>query len=472
MKKALLFLTVIAVIGIASAYMWFHSVTTKIFIPHAKTASVNTNSLQAHFAQKTPFNLVLLGYGGGNHDGAYLTDSIMVVHIDPKTQKVFLVSIPRDIWVTIPTDGKAGSHWKINAAYAFGLDDTTYPNKQDQFKGPDGGGRLAEYVIGKVTGLPIDYFVGMDFSGFKTTIDTLGGVDVTVETAFTDPQYPIDGKEDESCGHTDAEIQTFTATDSAEQDLPTFFPCRYENLQFVAGPQHMDGTTALSYVRSRHSLQDGTDFGRAKRQRNLLVAVKQKIFSAGFIPKIVPFMTSLGDDFRTDFSMGDVTLLLQNATGLDKYQIQTLALTDQNYLKEAISSNGQDVLMPKDGEDNWTDIHNYLSDTFSGKPQPVKALVQVENGTSIPGLAGLAVNRLKNDNIQVLNPADALTQNFLKTTVTVYDKNISSTDLTALKKEFGPNITFSTVKPTGYNVLVIVGQDYNTMGDKKVTNQS
>src|SRR5438270_12435011 len=116
MKKIILpLLAIVILIGIAT-YLWFHSITNKIFIPHTKVASAALNSIQEALDNKTPINLILLGYGGGNHDGAYLTDSIIAVHIDPKSQKVFLVSIPRDTWVKIPTDGNDGSYSKINAA--------------------------------------------------------------------------------------------------------------------------------------------------------------------------------------------------------------------------------------------------------------------------------------------------------------------------------------------------------------------
>src|SRR5581483_7229733 len=98
--------------------------------------------------------------------------------------------------------GTEGNNYKINAAYAIGLNDKDYPNKLQQFKGPTGGGNLARYVASQVIGEPIDYFVGIDFSGFKKTIDALGGVDVNVETAFDDPEYPNEGHETDLCGHT------------------------------------------------------------------------------------------------------------------------------------------------------------------------------------------------------------------------------------------------------------------------------
>lgn len=470
--RILLAFSCFIIIAVAVTTVWLHTITNKIFLSHPKPiASAATNSIQQSLNNKTPINIVLLGYGGGSHDGAYLTDSIMVVHIDPKRHKVFLISIPRDIWVKIPTNGSDGNYWKINAAYELGLDDTSYPNKQQQFKGADGSGRLAEYIVSQVTGLPIDYFVGMDFSGFKHTIDTLGGVDINVETAFTDPEYPLDGKEADLCGHQPSEIPVLDAL-ATQSAVETIYPCRYETLHFDTGSQHMDGERALSYVRSRHSTEDGTDFGRAKRQRNLLVAVKQKIFSAGFIPQIIPFTSSLGDDLRTDMSIDDVKTFLQNATSLNKYQISTLALTDQNFLTDTFSSDGQAILEPKDGLDNWTSIHNWISDQVSGKLEPVSAVVQVENGTTIPGLAGLAVNKLKNANLQVLEPVDSVDKTIQNTSITIYDKNIHTADMDMIKKEFGiTTITQAPSNQTGYNVLVILGNDYNAKEGKKVLNE-
>lgn len=464
MKKVFIVLIIILLSGVAVSYFWLNGITKKIFIPIVKIDTASTNTIQQSFDNKKPINIVLLGYGGGKHDGAYLTDSIIVVHIDPKTQKVFLISIPRDTWITIPTNGMDGGYAKINAAYQIGLDDTDYPDKQTQFKGQGGGAKMAEYAVSRVTGLPIDYFVGVDFSGFTRTIDTLGGIDIGVEKTFDDYQYPLEGKEDDACGHADTEIASLSAQLASQSATLTeldAFPCRFEHLHFDSGEQHMDGITALKYVRSRHSLQDGTDFGRAQRQRNLLVAVKQKVFSAGFISQIIPFMTSLGDDLRTDLSLDDVKVFLQNISALNNYQIVSLSITDQNFLQDAVSSDGQAILASKDGTDDWTSVHNWLKDEFSGTVRPVSAIVQVENGTALAGLAQIATNRLKGANLQTLDPVNASTRNNQMTTITVLDKNIVQTDIDALKKEFGVNsVTFATSTQAAYNVLIVVGNDY------------
>lgn len=464
MKKFLIAFIVLLIIGGAASYIWLHSITKKIFIPRPKSVTTSLNSIQQDLVDKKPINILLLGYGGGNHDGAYLTDSIIAVHIDPKTQKVFLISVPRDIWIKVPTDGAHGSYSKINAAYQDGLDDTDFPDKEQQFTGADGGGRMAEYVIQEVTGVPMNYFIGMDFSGFTHTIDTLGGVDLTVQTAFDDYQYPIEGQEDATCGLSQDLIASYSAVLAspsatlADQDV---FPCRYEHLHFDKGEQHMDGTTALKYVRSRHSLQDGTDFGRAQRQRNLIVAVKKKVFSGSFISEIIPFMTSLGDDLRTDLSPDDVKTFVQNIQTLNNYQIVSLALTDQNYLQDTVSSDGQDILASRDGIDNWTVVHTWLKGEFSGKKQAVPATIQIENGTTVAGLAQIATGRLTNQNLQVLPPTNTSQKNVPQTTITVYDKNIPPSTVATLKKEFAvKNVLYASSNQVQYNVLVVVGKDY------------
>lgn len=462
MKKLLVFFALfIALVG-TIAYLWFHRVTKTIFVqsatPKRQAASLPT-SLKGYFDKQMPFNILVVGYGGGKHDGAFLTDTIILARVDPKAQKVFLVSIPRDIWVTIPTDGKEGRRWKINAAYALGLDDRQYPKKLPEFTGEDGAGRLAEYVVGQVTGQTISYFVGLDFSGFTNTIDTLGGVDINVKPAFTDAQYPIDGKEDDLCGRTPEEVPELdkrAATGSAE----LVYPCRYETLKFDAGMQHMDGATALKYVRSRHSLQDGSDFGRALRQRKLLLAVKQKVFSVGFIPQIIPFMNSLGGDFKTDLTIDDVKTLVQHASELNGYSVETLALTDQNYLMETVSENGQDILASKDGVDRWDSVQTWLSNTFAGLPVPAIARAQVVNGTKTPGLAQYATDRIQAMHIQAQPPKNGsdLVEN---TSITVYEPTIPNQDLVALEKEFGVKAAFETMAtPSAYNILVNLGSDY------------
>lgn len=326
--------------------------------PGSSTPLVAT-PLQKFFQNNEPLNILLLGYGGGNHDGAYLTDSMMLARIVPAKKIIYLISIPRDLWVKIPTAGMVVEPMKINAAYAIGVDDSDYPNKLANYTGDNGGGNLAKMVVSQVTGLPISNYLALDFSGFVKSIDVLGGVDINVEIAFDDPEYPIDGKETDTCGLSDNDIKARAATMAAQ--LPKAFSCRYKNLHFAKGLQHMTGEQALDYVRSRHSLQDGTDFGRAKRQRNLIAAVKSKLLQVNSLPKFLPFLASIKNNYATDFSAGDIAAFIPKAAILGQYQIQSLALTDENFLNLTWSPDGQSILAPKAGVDNFSEIQQWLS---------------------------------------------------------------------------------------------------------------
>lgn len=460
MRRLFVLLLLVILFSGALVALWYKNVHRAVFVAPTNSPAKPPETISQHLAHKTPFDVLLLGYGGGNHDGPYLTDSMLDVHVDPKVQKIYLLSIPRDLFVNIPTNDSIKTHIKINAAYAIGLDDTMYPNKQTEFKGSDGGGRLTEYMVSQVMGQTVNYFVGMDFSGFTKTIDTLGGVDINVQPAFDDPDYPNEASTSATCGHSDTDIKTFTATASAESDIIAYFSCRYQDVHFDAGQQHMDGTRALTYVRSRHSKEDGTDFGRAKRQRNLLLAVKDKIFSIGFIPKAIPFMNSLNEDLHTDLTLADIQALVQNASAISKYQIVPLALTDQNYLMDAFSSDNQDILIPKDGQDNYSNIRKWIADAFAGIPEPAPAVVQVENATKTPGLAQTATNRLANRHVQTLPPKNADGEK-TATTITAYSKNINPSDLAILEKEFKViTIDYKSATSSAYNILVVVGDNY------------
>src|SRR5258708_735105 len=231
MKKLSIIVILILVTLFATFYIWFKGIANKIFIPHAGTVSATSETIANDLLNGIPFNILLLGYGGGNHDGPYLTDSIIIAHIDPMQNKVLVISVPRDIWVKIPTSGTDTTYLKINAAYEIGLDDQDYPDKQSQFKGAAGGSNLAKYVIGQVTGMPIKYFIGVDFAGFVKTIDAIGGVDIDVETAFDDPQYPNEGHETDLCNHTKEEVPDLEKIATVSPQLA--YPCRYITLHFT-----------------------------------------------------------------------------------------------------------------------------------------------------------------------------------------------------------------------------------------------
>jgi polyisoprenyl-teichoic acid--peptidoglycan teichoic acid transferase len=306
-----------------------------------------------------PFGVLLMGFGGPTHDGGYLTDTMIVAYVEPRQQRVNLISLPRDMWVQLPVTTTETKPFKINAAYAIGRDDRRYPNKPAEYKGESGGGALAKKVVSDATGLPIKYFVALSFDGFIKSIDTLGGVNVRVPVTFDDPFYPIEDKKDDICGISEEELAAKTATLSGEK-LEQSFPCRFEQLHFDAGSQKLDGTTALKYVRSRHSPQSGGDYARSARQRSLIEGMRTQIFSVNFLPKAIPFISSLTRDMQLDVDLETLQKWIGQAEEYRQFEIRSIEVTDKNALKAAISADRQYILIPTAGEFQWHSLHEYI----------------------------------------------------------------------------------------------------------------
>lgn len=307
-----------------------------------------------------PVTVLLLGYGGGKHEGGKLSDTIIAIRIDPKAKHATFISLPRDLWIPLPIGpGSTVTPYKINAALAIGSDDRDYPNKPAQYTGEAGGGQLAKYAASYALGFPVEYFAALSFRGFTKSVDVLGGVDIKVPFTFQDPYYPLEGKEEETCEKTEEEIEALTATLSGDL-LEHEFGCRYEQLTFEKGTNHLDGVSALKYVRSRHSPVGGNDFGRAARQRDLLIALRDRVLNVGFLPKIVPFISTLSGEFETDITIDTLNRYLSIIGDIGEYTFSSVDLTTDTILVETRGPQGQYILHPKEGIDSWNEVHAYI----------------------------------------------------------------------------------------------------------------
>ncbi len=282
--------------------------------------------------QKGIFNTVLLGYGGEGHSGSYLTDSIIIVHVDTITKKAALISIPRDLWVQ-------GNH-KINAeATLNGFQNVGNPIKN-------------------VTGLAINYFVSVDFGGFVKLIDNLGGITVDVPKAFDDNFYPIIGQENNVCGKTEDEIFQLKNKYSGF-DLEKQFTCRYEHLHFEKGPINIDGTTALKFVRSRHG---DSDFGRSERQFAILKGISSKLITSNSLEKTSKTIDTLSKIVRTNMDLATTKDLIAVFGNPNEYEIKEIHLTTDNVLNVGKSVDGQYILVSKAGSFNFNEVQNYINE--------------------------------------------------------------------------------------------------------------
>lgn len=392
-KKVLLLILIFVGFGLSvlilKALSFYRNIQTEI--PGKKIVATKTPE------QRNTYNVLLLGYGGGKHEGTYLTDTIMLLNIDLKQKKAIIISIPRDIWVKIPTkDPKEDFHYKINAVYQMGLFPKEFPGVDTTFTKDGNTTGLIKQVVTQMTGIPIDAYVSVDFDGFTSAIDILGGLDITVDRSFSDYEYPLEGKENELCGKEEdfKKIEKFLTPGFDEEEkkklfeekpeLEKFFkditedpviafPCRYETLKFEKGLTHMDGKTALKYARSRHSLDDGGDFNRAVRQQKVLEAIKEKTLNLGVITKIFPLMDDLENYIETDMPQNDIQRFLPQITNIDDYTQIHFVITEPEYVKSSYSEYGQYILIPNNGIDKWNKIKTELRNIMLGiTPTPTR----------------------------------------------------------------------------------------------------
>jgi len=254
--------------------------------------------------------------------------------------------------------------------YQIGLFPSTFPDVDVKKAGSTD---VLKTSIKTITGLTIDNVVTVDFTGFAKAVDALGGIDVQVQKTFDDYEYPIDGKEKDTCDKKDQALDDALklATSSAIGVAPTAFPCRFEQLHFDAGKVHMDGATALKYVRSRHSLQDGSDFGRAARQQQFVKAVKDKLLNVSILANVFPLMEQLKDHISMDVSSDELKKFVAEAKDIVSYKIITVRMSDTDYLKSSYSDYGGYILIPRTGQDNWVEIHTMIQNGINEvKPTP------------------------------------------------------------------------------------------------------
>ncbi len=309
-----------------------------------KNSGIDTQAQPSEDLKTVSF--LLLGYGGPGHQGAYLADAIQLVHINFDTSSAALISIPRDLWVELPN----GSQAKINQALTLG-DNSTQLVKS--------GGPYVKQMASIVTGLPVNYFIGVDFVGFQRLIgQDLGGIEVNVPEFLNDPLYPIRGEELNPCGKSPQEIADLTNSLSGFE-LEKQFECRYEHLYFEPGLTQMEGGDALKYIRSRHGSAGG-DFSRSQRQQVVLEGIKKKLFSLEVFDNIQPFFESITHNVTTDIDLKLAEYLVPAVKAAGDFETINITLSTENVFTTSKSSSGQFILIPKQGINQWNRVHEYI----------------------------------------------------------------------------------------------------------------
>lgn len=334
-------------------------------------------------------NILLLGTGGGDHDGADLTDTIILASIDQDDKIVPMLSIPRDFYVDVED---LGGGQRINGVYEAGKE------KYDSVTGIN----YVKEAIEEITGIDIHYYVKIDFEGFRDIVDSLGGVDIYVDEAIHDPYYPKEGT------------------------------ILYETFNLPAGQQLMDGETALKYARSRKTT---SDFDRSKRQQKLLFAIKNAAMKKDVLlnpGKITDLYGAVKKNIETNLSMGHIIELAKISKDFNQENIISRVITDDPtscggflYTPERDLFGGAFVLVPIGNDYHF--IHEYV-DLIFHYPELNKNPVQIQvlNGTKTPGIAGEAKEMLKRLCFDVIRFGNAQNQDIEKTNL--YYKTETQTD--------------------------------------------
>ena len=254
-------------------------------------------------------NVLLLGSDNDQkfQANAVLSQTMIVVSIDPGHHQVTLLSLPRDLWVPIPGHDSA----KIDLAYA------------------EGGAPLARATVEKNFKIPIHYYAWIGLNGLVRVVDRVGGVDVDVLHPVLDDNYPND----------------FSGSGYGT-----------ERVYLAAGPQHLDGRHTLQYVRSRHG-DLLSDFGRSIRQQQVLLALQRRMAGMDMVSALPTFAKDLNGHVKTDLDLVRLTQLAIFMRSLHPGDVRQAFITD--YVHDATSPDGQQIL-----EADWPHVHAYLRQLF------------------------------------------------------------------------------------------------------------
>lgn len=382
----------------------------KILDQLAQLVEVEKDDLQG--MENDRINFLILGVGGENHNGGQLSDTMIFASFQPSSQKIALISIPRDLLVPI----KGYGWYKINSANALGGQ-----------KGEKEGIQTAVGTVENIMNQPVHYYIKINFEGFKKLIDDLGGVCVNVDNDLVDYKYPILGR---------------------EYSYP--LSSRYEYLNIKKGYQCMDGNLGLKYARSRHALGgEGSDFARSKRQQKILYAIKDKVISFNIIlhpQEIIKIIDNLEGNITTNLTITEIIKLAKLMKDINTQSIKSKVLDNgpggslyDSYIETEGGVNAY-VLKTKSGDfSELQSIAAHIFEDTENEPKKVEessvsenakinseisqpkeeynANIEIQNGTAISGLAYKTSLELKKLKLNVNKIGNASNQDCSETII-------------------------------------------------------
>lgn len=333
-RNLVLLLVIVLLSGCTGGWLLWQRVSA--FNDEVSSAGSISSALLFPLMGSDRVNVAMYGYGGPEHTGGtYLADSIIILSIDPKTDTTTMIPIPRDLWVQgLP---ELPDNAKINEAFADGY----------VHGGVYEAGAAATRVLAKITGLPIEHWMALDFTGFKAMVDSVGGVNIDNPVAF---------------GYTWSE--------------GNFFAGNWDGGYFDAGPLFLDGTRALDYSRTRYTSvrAESSDFARSVRQQRVLVAIKSRLGGGG-VGSLGPGLAIM-DALKG--TTGGVPLMATDLSAIDLYLLsghlgadRRIELTEGVILEATSNSIGQYILVVigRASGSDYAPLQAYLQ-TELARPMP------------------------------------------------------------------------------------------------------
>ncbi|MCX7682585.1 MAG: LCP family protein [Anaerolineae bacterium] len=371
-------------------------------------------------------NVLVMGIDQREHEqGPWRTDTMLVLTIDPVTKSGGMLSIPRDLWVPIPGFREG----RINTAHYLG----------DVYDYPGGGPALAVKTVQYNLGVPIHYYVRLNFTAFEKLVDLIGGIDVYVEEEINDPTYP-----DEAYG--------------------------YDPFHVPAGWQHLNGEMALKYARTRHT--PGGDFDRARRQQQVIMAVFDQVKRLDLLPQLAARAPELWRTLEgavvTDLTLDKMIALGQLALEVPPENIR-YGVIDEHYTQFWTTQDGQQVLIPL--RDRMRELRDYIFTTNAPLPQQTEepatrlareaAVIKVLNGTTREGLARQTTEYLQQQGFNLLEPDNADHSDYARSMIIVYTGKTYTAEYLARLLGLMPGaVVHEANAEAGYDIAIILGADY------------
>jgi LCP family protein required for cell wall assembly len=383
---------------------------------------------------KERLNVLLIGSDQRTGESSFNTDTLIVVSVDPASKQVAMFQVPRDM-VDVPVPANARPVWgsvyrgKINGWF------TNNRNRADLWPGGSANARgfnAVKAILGELYGLDIRYYVMVNFQGFRKVVDTLGGVQINVQIPVAESTYPL-------------------------------APGVNGRIYIPAGPQHMTGSQALIYARSRHRAAAG-DFDRGRRQQRVLISLREQMNASAIIANLPELVNALKTSVKTDVKTSDLAKLLALAESVDTRNIRSYVFAPSYYAIEYVTSPRGYIITPRVSR-----IRAAVKEAFSVDPAVIAlrdrlaaeaAQVWVLNASGRTGLASTLADYLAYSGVEASAP-NRRTATIAKTKVVVYNggEGAIPDTIAYLEDVFDVTATMVTDPAVTADVIVSAGRD-------------